>query len=156
MHILNISNGTYVFKVQLYIEISMFNGFSEFPTKKNRSQLRLDNECYGFLLCSTWFVDPAGTEQKTLGISGARVPRLVYVRFLATHCSKSWSSSPAIGRQQTLCIEIRLVIKHRMISISKTCFSLKIDILIHNWTSKQICSIRYTQYLYFLFWKSRK
>ena len=43
-----------------------------------------------------------------------------------------------------------------MISISKTCFSLKIDILIHNWASKKICSIRYTQYLCFLFWKSRK
>ena len=50
----------------------------------------------------------------------------------------------------------RPVSKHRLISISKTCFSLKIDILIHNWTSKKICSIRYTQYLYFLFWKSRK
>ena len=43
-----------------------------------------------------------------------------------------------------------------MISISKTCVSFKIDILIHNWTSKKICSIRYTQDLDFLFWKSRK
>ena len=39
-----------------------------------------------------------------------------------------------------------------MISISKTCVSLTIDILIHSWTSKNICSIRYTQYLYVLFW----
>ena len=53
-------------------------------------------------------------------------------------------------------LELRLVIKHRMISTSKTCFSLKIYILIHNWTSKNICSIRYTQYVYILFWTSRK
>ena len=47
-------------------------------------------------------------------------------------------------------------LKVGQISISKTCFSLRIDILMDNWTSKNICSIRYTQYLYFLFWKSRK
>ena len=50
----------------------------------------------------------------------------------------------------------RLPSEGRMISISKTCFSLKIDNLIHKWTSKRICPIRYTQYLYFWFWKSRK
>ena len=38
----------------------------------------------------------------------------------------------------------------------KTCFSLKVDIFIHNWTSKKICSIRYTQYVHILFWTSRK
>ena len=50
----------------------------------------------------------------------------------------------------------RLVVKHRMISIGKTCFSLKINISIHNWTSKKICSIRYTQYVHISFWTLRK
>ena len=34
--------------------------------------------------------------------------------------------------------------------------SLKIDFWIHNWTSKKICSKRYTQYGYILFWTPRK
>ena len=50
----------------------------------------------------------------------------------------------------------RLVTKHRMISIGKTCFSLKINISIHNWASKKICSIRYTQYVHISFWTLRK
>ena len=50
----------------------------------------------------------------------------------------------------------RLVPKARMISISKTCFSLKTMILLYNWASKKICSIRYDAYLYLLSWKSRK
>ena len=40
--------------------------------------------------------------------------------------------------------ESRLVPKHRLISISIFQIPLKIDILIHNWNSKHICSIRYT------------
>ena len=50
----------------------------------------------------------------------------------------------------------RLVPKHRMITNQKSGFSLKIDILIHNWASEKICSVRYTQYQYVLFWKSGK
>ena len=34
--------------------------------------------------------------------------------------------------------------------------SCKIDFWIHNWTSKHVCSIRYTQYVYILFWTPRK
>ena len=58
----------------------------------------------------------------------------------------------------TLCTEacLRLVPKHRMITNQKSDFSLKIDISIHNWASEKICSVRYTQYQYVLFWKSRK
>ena len=51
---------------------------------------------------------------------------------------------------------IRPVPKHRMISISIFEISLKIDISIHNRTSKKICSIRYDVNLYLLSWKSRK
>ena len=35
-------------------------------------------------------------------------------------------------------------------------FSLKINISLHNWTSKHICSIRYTEYVYIFFWTPRK
>ena len=34
--------------------------------------------------------------------------------------------------------------------------TLKNDISIHNWTSNNICSIRYTQYVYFVSWTLRK
>jgi hypothetical protein len=34
--------------------------------------------------------------------------------------------------------------------------SLKIDISIHNWTSKTSCSIRYIQYVHISFWTLRK
>ena len=67
----------------------------------------------------------------------------------------SWAT---VGREQILVWHAicRPVSKHRMISISIFEISLKIYILIHNWTSKKICSIRYTQYVYILFWTSRK
>ena len=35
-------------------------------------------------------------------------------------------------------------------------FSLKINISLHNWASKKICSIRYTQYVHISFWTLRK
>ena len=50
----------------------------------------------------------------------------------------------------------RLVYKGGVISYQKSEFSLKIDILLHNWASKWIYSIRYEACLYFLFrmpWK---
>ena len=34
--------------------------------------------------------------------------------------------------------------------------TLKIDISIHTWTPNKMCSIRYTQYVYMIFWTSRK
>ena len=44
----------------------------------------------------------------------------------------------------------------RMISIPKFGFSLKINISIHNWSSKKISSIRYTQYVHISFWTLKK
>ena len=43
-----------------------------------------------------------------------------------------------------------------MISIPKLDFSMKINISIHNWSSKKICSIRYTQYVHISFWTLRE
>ena len=50
----------------------------------------------------------------------------------------------------------RLVHKRGVINYQKSDFSLKIDILLHNWASKWIYSIRYDAYLYCLFWMPRK
>ena len=42
----------------------------------------------------------------------------------------------------------KIIPKHRLISISIFKIPLKIYIVIHNWTSKPICSIRYTPHQY--------
>ena len=70
--------------------------------------------------------------------------------------SRSRESLTAMTSQVGHLPEARLVPKARMISISKTWFSLKTMILLHNGASKKICSIRYDAYLYLLSWKSRK
>ena len=46
--------------------------------------------------------------------------------------------------------------KGGVINYQKSDFSLRIDILLHNWASKWIYSIRYDAYLCFLFWMPRK
>ena len=105
------------------------------------------------------------TEEVTLW---PRTYFLVMILFDLKHYALSWfwvlvswdaehvANKPLRGPANLQTLEIRLVPKHRRISIGKTCFSLKINISIHSWTSKQICSIRYTQYVYILFWTSRK
>ena len=50
----------------------------------------------------------------------------------------------------------RLVVISGWSVYPKLDFSLKINISIHNWSSKKICSIRYTKYMHISFWTLRK
>ena len=50
----------------------------------------------------------------------------------------------------------RLVVISGWSVYPKLDFSLKINIWIHNWSSKTICSIRYTQYVHSSFWTLRE
>ena len=84
---------------------------------------------------------------------GGLLPMSGVILSLYWICCKNMCPSTNLHTQSLPC---RLVPKHRLISIPKTCVSLKINISLHNWTSKKICSIRYTQYVHISFWTLRK
>ena len=57
---------------------------------------------------------------------------------------------------QNSAIQTRLVVISGWSVCPKLDCSLKVNISIHNWSSKKICSIRYTQYVHISFWTLRK